>query len=162
MVRACSLMRPIGIMLLIKPAQMTTILPKFIIVLDMAIPPLSLTGPKELYVSDVEVITWCKTCDSCQKLTRLTRKWNDTLQETLHLPLANWLHGIFHFHLKAICSTSWCHHFLVMMLPFPSFKQILAIDLWLLNLNCARFYFPNHLQSDNNLLFCPKCHKKKK
>ena len=76
--------------------------------------------------------------------------------------LANWLHGIFHFHLKAICSTSWCHHFLVMMLPFPSFKQILAIDLWLLTLNCARFYFPNHLQSDNNLLFCPKCHQKKK
>lgn len=50
-------MRPIGITLLIKPAQMTTVLPKFIIALDMATPPLSLTGPKELHVSDVEVIT---------------------------------------------------------------------------------------------------------
>lgn len=107
MVRAHSLMRPIGIKLLIKPVQMTTIRPKFIIVLDMATPPLSLTGPKELYVSDVEVITLCQTCDSCQKSTRLTRKWNDTLRSHCTYLLANWLHGIFHFYLAAICGASW-------------------------------------------------------
>ena len=53
-----------------------------------------------------------------------------------------------------------CHHFLVMVLPFQSFEQILAIELWLLNLNCARFHFPNHLQSDNNLLFVLNATKK--
>ena len=71
MVRAHSLMRPIGIKLLIKPVQMKTIRPKFIIVLDMAMPPLSLTEPKELYVSDVEVIAAAaaaKSLQSCQTL----------------------------------------------------------------------------------------------